>query len=140
MLLRHIGRILLAFAAAICVATIMIFAILSSVFGADFVSGSNAAVSSLVYAMVAAAHVVPWAIVVICAEAFALKRWYFFALAGGLTALFNPFGYMGSAQLKLELAAIGLLAGTVYWAVAGRFSGLWRAPDSSPPPEQRLGH
>lgn len=130
----HIGRILLAFAAAISVATVMVFTIL-----ADYGLGSSdAAVGFLLYAMVAAAHVLPWAVVVISAEAFSLKRWYFFALAGGLTALLNPFGFLGSVQLRLELIAIGLFAGTVYWAIAGRFSGLWRA--ASAPDEQRLGH
>ena len=139
-MVRHIGRILLGFAAAVCATTIIVMTILSSIFGAEFVYGSNGALGFLVVAMVVAALALPWAMVVVLAEAYALKRWYFFALAGGVTALLNPFDYSGSVPLKLELLVVGLLGGTVYWAVAGRFSGTWRALDSYPPPEQRLGH
>ena len=91
-------------------------------FGAIFVSG---------YALV------PVLLVIVCSEAFAIRSMLFYAIAGGLLGAMLALGFdrwqldavtvSGFARRELEImAAAGIVAGFVYWAIAGRNAGKWK--------------
>jgi hypothetical protein len=82
----------------------------------------------------------PATLVVAVAEGFQLRSVLFYALAGGTLALVLTFG----ADLGINVSNIfvrdreimvgaGILAGLIYWAVAGRNAGAWRKAQSPPP-------
>lgn len=93
-------------------------------FGAIFVSG---------FALL------PALIVIVLAEAFAIRALLYYALAGAAVAgllylSFRGFDTLairvnGFARRELEImAAAGIVAGFVYWMIAGRSAGRWREP------------
>jgi hypothetical protein len=85
-----------------------------------------------VYAML------PAMLVIALAEGFRLRSVLFYALAGAALALLSAFGW----DLRLlraagdgfggrgpeVMAGAGIVAGFVYWALAGRNAGSWRKP------------
>ncbi len=91
---------------------------------------------------VSAYALAPVLLVIVCAEAFSIRALLFYALAGGLLGAVLYFNYTGwsgraftaggFARRELEImAAAGIVAGLVYWAVAGRRAGIWREPPQS---------
>ena len=79
----------------------------------------------------------PLLLVVVLAESFAIRSVLFYAVAGaGLAAVLYlhfrswdtlAFSVNGFARRELEIiAAAGIVAGLVYWALAGRKAGAWR--------------
>ena len=88
---------------------------------------------------VSAYALVPVLLVIVCAEAFSIRSLLFYAIAGGLLGgvlYLNFSGWDGRAftaggfaRRELEImAAAGIAAGLVYWAIAGRNAGKWREP------------
>jgi hypothetical protein len=110
-------------------------------------------------AFVAALALVPATLVIACAEAARLRSAAVYCVAGAVTAIVclvaallasgraspgagQPFGtgpvlmpgqVLGTGALALYFAAAGLLGGLVYWRVAGRTAGDWRAPKAATP-------
>jgi hypothetical protein len=82
----------------------------------------------------------PSMLVVALAESFQLRAVLFYALAGGSLALVLTFG----SDLGINVSTIfvrdreimvaaGILAGLIYWTIAGRRAGAWRKVHSLPP-------
>jgi len=85
---------------------------------------------------------VPALLVVLVTEAFSIRSALTYAVGGALTGLacylglvpFDPttMSFEGIVRRHLEIMmGAGVVAGAVYWLIAGRKAGLWRAP--SPP-------
>jgi hypothetical protein len=78
----------------------------------------------------------PAMIVIAIAEAFRLRSVLFYAAVGGLgfLALYYGAGFAdrvagGPMTREMEIiAAAGIVAGLVYWLLAGRNAGKWREP------------
>ena len=91
---------------------------------------------------------VPAMIVVLITEAFYIRGALAYAVGGGLAGLacylgLVPFDtgqlrFEGIVQRHLEImTGAGIVAGVVYWMIAGRNAGLWRIPPlprRQPPP------
>ena len=96
--------------------------------------GMSAAFFSL-YAML------PAMLIIALAEGFRMRSVLFYALAGAALALCLAYGW--DLRLLREpdddfgvrggeiMAAVGIVAGFVYWALAGRNAGAWRKPPTS---------
>jgi hypothetical protein len=80
----------------------------------------------------------PAMLVIALAEGFHLRSVLFYALAGAVLALGSAYGWDLSFLRSPDddfsthgaeiVAAIGIAAGFVYWALAGRTAGAWREP------------
>ena len=91
----------------------------------------------LVLATSASLMLIPAAIGVLIAEAFAIRSWIYHAANGGLSA------WIGGAMVNginddyftnpMLVVAAGLAAGLAYWLVAGWTSGFWK-PVGRPAP------
>jgi hypothetical protein len=77
---------------------------------------------------------IPVCILVLYSEFLGRQDWLFYALAGGAAALFvlawswiDPGAHPATANPGFAAAAIaaGMVAGLVYWLVAGRTAGIW---------------
>ena len=88
---------------------------------------------------------VPAMIVVLLTEAFNIRSALTYAAGGGLVGLACYLGLVpfdadqlqfdGIVRRHLEImTGAGILAGVVYWMIAGRNAGVWRVP--SPPQRQ----
>ena len=81
----------------------------------------------------------PAALGIMIAEAFAIRSWMFHVINGGLSAaisLVSIGGFEKTYDLSdAPLIAIGagIAAGFTYWAVAGWSSGFWKPVFASPP-------
>ena len=80
----------------------------------------------------------PFILIVALAERLRLRSALFCALAGGALALALTFGsYLGLNVSNIYMrdreimVGAGIIAGLVYWAIAGRNAGAWR---KAPPP------
>jgi hypothetical protein len=80
----------------------------------------------------------PAMLIIAVAEGFRLRSVLFYALAGAalalglaygwdLRSLRNPDDDLGGRGAEV-MAAAGIVAGFVYWALAGRNAGAWRGP------------
>jgi hypothetical protein len=81
----------------------------------------------------------PALLLIAVAEAMRIRNFLYYAVGGGLVGLASYLGSDISARLEnttdvtpvghvLQLAAAaGIIAGLVYWAIAGRKAGAWRA-------------
>src|SRR5271168_2315117 len=87
----------------------------------------------------------PAMIVAAITEAFYVRGALTYAVGGGLIGLacylglvpFDPatLTFDGIVRRHLEiLTGAGIVAGLVYWMIAGRNAGVWRAPRRLPPP------
>ena len=91
---------------------------------------------------------IPALFVVLVTETFSIRSLLTYAILGGLAGLcsylaFIPFDtvtmtFNGIVRQHLQvMAGAGILGGAVYWLIAGRNAGLWRAaPLTSPRPPQ----
>jgi hypothetical protein len=88
---------------------------------------------------------VPAMIVVLITEAFNIRGALTYAVGGAIVGLACYLGLVpfDADQLRFEgivrrhleiMTGAGVLAGVVYWMIAGRAAGAWREP--SPPPRQ----
>jgi hypothetical protein len=88
---------------------------------------------------------VPAMVVVLITEAFFIRSVLAYAVGGGIVGLacylglvpFDPgqLQFQGIVRRHLEImTGAGILAGLVYWMIAGRNAGVWRVP----PPPPRL--
>jgi len=79
----------------------------------------------------------PALIMVLVTEAFSIRSLLFYAMGGALFGLgvylaFTPFdpssmSFSGVERRELEvMTGAGIVAGLVYWAIAGRRAGMWR--------------
>jgi hypothetical protein len=86
---------------------------------------------------------VPAAIVVLITEAFNIRGALTYAVGGGLVGLacylglvpFDPdtLSFEGVVRRHLEImTGAGIVAGVVYWMIAGRNAGAWREPPPLP--------
>ena len=98
--------------------------------------GLSAAFFSL-YAML------PAMVIIALAEGFRLRSVLFYALAGAALALGLSYGWdlrllhapddeLGGRGPEI-MAAVGIVGGFVYWALAGRNAGAWRKPSFHSP-------
>ena len=87
----------------------------------------------------------PAMVVVAITEAFYIRGVLSYAVGGGLVGLacylglvpFDPetLRFDGIVQRHLEImTGAGIVAGFVYWLIAGRNAGAWREPRRRPPP------
>lgn len=94
---------------------------------------------------ISAYALVPLLIVVVAAEAFSIRSALFYAVAGallGCVLYLQAAGWaagtvdvQGFARREIEImAAAGIVAGFVYWLVAGRSAGRWHEPPPGAPP------
>jgi hypothetical protein len=99
-------------------------------------------------AISAAAMMMPAALGALIAEAFAIRAWIFHVANGALSA-FVGFNTMVDMQRPANfysepviVVGAGIVAGFVYWLVAGWSAGFWKpvfaAPPQSQPPGQAL--
>lgn len=96
------------------------------------------AVSFFATSMVGAYAFVPAVVLIVIAEAFDIRSIFYYALAGAAIGLIAYYGSNVSVQLEettdlppvafgLQLvAASGIIAGFVYWLIAGRRAGRWK--------------
>jgi hypothetical protein len=82
----------------------------------------------------------PFLLVVTLGEGFRLRSALFYALAGGALALVLTFGSAIGINIsnifvhdRGIMVGAGILAGLVYWAIAGRNAGAWHKPYSPAP-------
>jgi hypothetical protein len=98
---------------------------------------------ALVIMMSAAAMMLPAALGVTIAEAFAIRSWVFHVANGGLSAWFGL--TVGDVSQPYNLyedpligVGAGIAAGFAYWVVAGWSAGFWKPvfaqPSAAPPP------
>lgn len=88
-------------------------------------------------AVIGAVAILPSLLVIALAEGFAWRSVVLYGALGGVLALALTYGidfagYIGGpdgifAREREVLAASGIAGGLVYWAVAGRKAGLWKA-------------
>jgi hypothetical protein len=97
----------------------------------DWLILSGAVLTSAAFVSVIA--FVPFMVVILIAETFALRSLFFYAIAGGVGGLLYgmtfPAASVATASfdrtMQITLAA-GVAAGLIYWLAAGRSAGRWR--------------
>ena len=88
----------------------------------------------------------PAMLIIALAEGFRLRSVLFYALAGAALALGLSYGWdlrllrnpdddLGAHGAEI-MAAAGIVAGFVYWALAGRNAGAWRKPPFASSPSR----
>ena len=99
--------------------------------------GAVAILSAFAAVFVSGLALLPAALVIAIAESLSIRAVLFYAGAGALLACFLYFSASnwqtlactanGFARRELEImAGAGVVAGFVYWAIAGRHAGAWR--------------
>ena len=97
-------------------------------------------------AVSAAAMMMPAALGALIAEAFAIRSWIFHVANGGLSAwigLNTAVEMQKPANFYSEPVVVigaGIVAGFVYWLVAGWSAGFWKPVFATPPQQQQPGH
>ena len=74
---------------------------------------------------------IPAVVLIAIAEAFRLRSFAFYALAGAAIACYGGLGRGFTSELRFDhasevLAASGIAGGLIYWLLAGRRAGAWR--------------
>ncbi len=86
---------------------------------------------------------VPALVLVLISEGLAIRSALFYAVAGALAgfAIYLSFGGIDLGALEVEgfarreaeiMTGAGIVAGLVYWMIAGRNAGIWRTPRVPP--------
>jgi hypothetical protein len=152
-LLRRIAIILSAYVVSTLAATLVIAAVASvmavSIPGTPMprllgAIGMVFQAATYAFVTVGAAAFIPWMIVVVPAEIFRLRSILFYGAIGcavGAASLFGlrlvqslimfrpkppAAGFAMNFAIPWFILAAGLVAGVVYWAIAGRNAGAWR--------------
>jgi hypothetical protein len=151
-----IGRlfvILLGFVAACLVAGMIVvgavlFPELSDLGNGPIDQGGLDIVLGFGFIFISGLALLPALIIAVIAEAFSIRSSLAYAVGGGLVGLacylglvpFDPetMQFEGIVRRHLEImTGAGIVAGLVYWMVAGRNAGAWRKPTprlTAPPP------
>ena len=146
-----LGRLLMRFllvplggSIALCVAMMFVMAAhwnRVTVSAADDPSGLAAIlVTAPVLAVATAYMLMPAALGVAIAEAFAIRSWMYHTVVGGLSSavsLATIGGFDKSYDLSDEpliVVGAGIAAGFAYWVVAGWSAGFWRPVFAQPEP------
>jgi Na+/citrate or Na+/malate symporter len=147
-LLALIGRFMLAslgFLLAITAAGVFLHLPLLPVLGSPYEDerlmalGGMAVSLPFLVAVIGYYALVPTALLVAAAEWFGWRGFLFYVLAGAVIGLVASFASRtgdaaaqqppASAETLLAIVAAGMIAGLVYWLVAGRSAGRWRLVD-----------
>jgi hypothetical protein len=148
-----IGRlfvILFAFLAACLVAGIVVvcavlFPEFSDLGAGPIDQGALNIVLGFGFIFISGFALLPAMIVVAITEAFYIRGALTYAVGGGVVGLacylglvpFDPetLRFDGIVRRHLEImTGAGIVAGLIYWMIAGRNAGAWREPPPSPPP------
>jgi hypothetical protein len=97
------------------------------------------------FILVSGFALLPAAIIALITEVFSIRHILAYAVGGGLAGLFCYLGFIpfdtvnmafnGIVRRHLEvMVGAGILGGVVYWLIAGRNAGGWRAVSPEPPP------
>lgn len=145
-----IGRVLVimvAFlAASLAAGVILVFALVYPDWGSGrfgFDEGSFAVVATIGFVLVGSFGFIPALMIALVTEALNVRSALAYAVAGALIgalsylsiARFDPesMTVLGGVRREVEImAGAGIVAGLVYWLIAGRNAGLWRLPPSPP--------
>ena len=148
-LLGHMFLMLIGFAvASFAAAAVLSFGLTSPLWGAALTGYAPQGLwvtTWILSFVVAALAFLPSLILMVVGESFRLRSILFYGLGGALIGvLYSPIG-TGAARWWIEfdrdvitprpvelLVASGIAAGLVYWAIAGRSAGKWRASPPSP--------
>jgi hypothetical protein len=139
-----IGRILIIlvafFAASLAAGLILVFAIVFPDWGSGrfgFDEGSFAVAATIGFVVIGSVGFVPALMIALVTEALKVRSALIYA-AGG--AVIGVLSYLGVAQFDPDtmtmvsgnrreveiMAGAGIVAGLVYWLIAGRTAGIWR--------------
>ena len=139
-----IGRILVIlvafFAASFAAGMVLVFGLVFPDWGTGrfgFDDGSFAVVATIGFVLVGSFGFVPALMIALVTEALNIRSALAYA-AGG--AVLGALGYLGIARFEPDtltvvdgvrreaeiMAGAGIVAGLVYWLIAGRNAGLWR--------------
>jgi hypothetical protein len=143
---RHALRLVLAYAGAVLAATAATVAlillwviVLTPANAGGMLRGLPAMIAQ--GALITAVTALPgWVLAVLLSELFAERRRWFFAVSGGVTAVFahgllayssgsRDTIFLGPELQPIVVASLlgGLIGGLAHWRVAGRHAGAWRA-------------
>ena len=141
--MRLFGRIFAVIfsflAASLAAAIVLTIGILApdwfDLFDRGMPNGGFSMVVGFIAFFVSGFALLPMLVIFVVAEAFALRSVLFYAAAGLALALFFRSRMTDQApnffDRDLEImAAAGIAGGLVYWALAGRNAGKWRATDT----------
>jgi hypothetical protein len=150
-LIARIFVVLFAFAlACVAAAAVMEFAVLLPAWTALVDEPVDQQIAAVVIALSAALFwfyaLLPAMVIIALAEGFRLRSILFYLLAGAALALGLSYGWdlrflhapgdaFGGRGAEI-MAAVGIVGGFVYWALAGRNAGAWRRPPFHAPQAQ----
>jgi len=152
-----IGRILIIliafFAASLAAGIILVFAIVFPEWGSGrfgFEEGSFAVVATIGFVVVGSFGFVPALMIALVTEALNIRSALIYATGGAVIGALSYLGIanfdpdtmtvVGGVRREVEImAGAGIVAGLVYWLIAGRNAGAWRADATAltPPPGSR---
>ena len=139
-----IGRILVIlvafFAASLAAGIILVFALIFPDWGNGrfgFDEGSFAVVATIAFVVVGSFGFIPALMIALVTEALKIRNALIYATGGAVLgalaylgiARFDPdtMTMVGGVRREVEImAGAGIVAGLVYWWIAGRTAGLWR--------------
>ena len=152
-----IGRLLVVFlaflaaclAAGIIVVSALLFPDFSELGTGPVDEGALDVLLGFGFIIVSGFALVPAMLIVAITEAFYIRGVLTYAIGGGLVGLacylgLVPFDtetlrFEGIVQRQLEImTGAGIVAGLVYWLIAGRTAGAWREPPRPLPPPPPL--
>ena len=152
-LIARIFVVLFAFAlACVAAAAVMTFALLLPGWNEliDYYPDQQiiAVTVALSAAFLSLYALLPAILIIALAEGFRLRSVLFYALAGAALALGSAYGWdlrllrspdddLGGRGVEI-MAAVGIVGGFVYWALAGRSAGAWRRPVAFHPTQPRV--
>jgi hypothetical protein len=151
-----IGRLFVVFFAFLCACLVAGAIVIGAIMFPDFSDlgagpvdpGALNILLGFGFIFVSGFALIPAAIIVLITEAFSIRGALTYAVGGALVGLacylglvpFDPdtLRFEGIVRRHLEImTGAGIVAGVVYWMIAGRNAGAWREPPPmlrSPPP------
>jgi hypothetical protein len=146
-----IGRLIVIFfgflaaclVAGIIVASAVLFPDLSDIGAAPIDQGAFDIVVGFGFIFISGFALLPAMIIAVITEAFHIRSVLAYAVGGGLVGLacylglvpFDPdtLRFEGIVRRHLEImTGAGIVAGVIYWMIAGRNAGAWRLPPPLP--------
>jgi hypothetical protein len=139
-----IGRILIIllafFAASLAAGMILVFAIVFPEWGSGrfgFDEGSFAVVATIGFVVVGSFGFVPALMIALVTEALNIRSALIYATGGAVIGALSYLGIahfdpdtmtmIGGVRREVEImAGAGIIAGLIYWLIAGRNAGAWR--------------
>jgi hypothetical protein len=139
-----IGRILIIlvafFAASLAAGIILVFSIVFPEWGSGrfgFDDGSFAVVATIGFVVIGSFGFVPALIIALVTEALNIRSALIYAAGGAVLGALSYLGIarfdpdtmtmVGGVRREVEImAGAGIVAGLVYWLIAGRNAGAWR--------------